>query len=68
MEILKSASRIGMLLVIFVSCLAFGYVVIMNVTSDPIVIWMITIFTNLVTWITTFYYTKKQTNPSVDKI
>jgi hypothetical protein len=32
------------------------------------VIWVITIFTNLVTGITTFYYTKKQTNPEIDKV
>lgn len=67
-SILKSASRIGMLLSIFVTCIVFGYVVIMNVTTETVVIGVITIFTNLMTWITVFYYTKKQTNPDVDKI
>jgi Na+-driven multidrug efflux pump len=67
-SILKSASRIWMLLSILVTCIVFGYVVIMNVNTETVVIWVITIFTNLMTWITVFYYTKKQTNPDVDKI
>lgn len=67
-SILKSASRIWMLISIFVTCIVFWYVVIMNVATDTVVIWVITIFTNLMTGITVFYYTKKQTNTDVDKI
>jgi len=67
-EIFKSASRIGMLAVILIACIWFLYVVLKNATSEAVVIWVITIFTNLVTGITTFYYTKKQSNPGVDKI
>lgn len=67
-EIMKSASRVGMLLAVFVTCIAFAYIVMKNVTTETVVIWVITIFTNLITWITTYYYTKKQTNPEVDKI
>jgi hypothetical protein len=67
-SILKSASRIWMLLSILVTCIVFFYVVVMNVTTESVVMWVLTIFTNLMTGITVFYYTKKQSNPDVDKI
>ena len=67
MNILKSASRIGMLLAILVLCIAFMFVVLYNISVEAVVIWVITMFTNFITGITVFYYTKKQTNPEVDK-
>ena len=67
-ELFKSASRIGMLLAIAVTCLWFIFIVLKNSTNESVVIWVITIFTNLITWITTFYYTKKQTDHNVDKV
>ena len=67
-ELLKSASRMGMLAVILTTCLVFCYIAVVNATVDAVVIGIVTIFSNLVTGITVFYYTKKQTNPEVDKI
>lgn len=67
-EIFKSASRVGMLAVILITCLWFWFIVLNNATSEAVVIGVITIFTNLVTGITTFYYTKKQESSNIDKI
>lgn len=67
-ELLRSASRLGMLLAILVTCIVFWFVVFVNATTETVVIGVITIFTNLMTGITTYYYTRKQTNPEVDKI
>jgi len=56
-----------MLSVIIMACVAFWFIVFKNSTIDTVVIWVVTIFTNLVTGITTYYYTKKQTNPEIDR-
>lgn len=49
-----------MLLWILVASLTFGYVVVLNATTETVVIGVITIFTNIITAISTFYYTSKK--------
>jgi len=66
MNILKSASRIGMLFSILVLWLSFIYVVLKNANTESVVMWVLTVFTNVITGITTYYYTKKQTDAGVD--
>ena len=46
---MKSASRIGMLLAIIVTCLAFLFVVIMNAKTETVVIGVIATFSSLMT-------------------
>ena len=60
--IFKSASKIAMLLVLIVSSIAFWAVVLSNITAEPVVNWVIALFSGIVSSITTYYFVKNKTS------
>jgi len=41
---LKSATKLALILLIWVLCLSVAWIVVFNVTAEPVVTWMITLF------------------------
>lgn len=59
-EIFKSASKVWLLLVIFIASLTFWLVVAYNLTDKIVVTAVMTMFWALVWSISTYYYTRQQ--------
>lgn len=61
-KILESASRLWMLLGVLFMSIAFMAVVIYNITSDSVVVAVVSMFWSFMSWITVYYYTRKSTD------